>query len=40
MQAVINWCDGEGKSFILDFIRRHDSTHSDVEEFLRRAKQK
>ena len=38
VQAVVKWCDEEARSFILEFIRHHDSSHQDVEEFLTRAK--
>lgn len=39
VQAVMSWCNEEGKLLILGFMQEHDSTHVEVEEFLRRAKQ-
>jgi hypothetical protein len=39
VQAVMSWCEQEGMVLIRNFIRKHDSMHAEVEEFLRRAKQ-
>jgi len=38
LQAVMSWCDQEGRVLIQRFMQEHDSLHAEVEEFLRRAK--
>lgn len=35
--AVRQWCEGEAKQFVLQFIQRHDEDHIAAIELLRRA---
>jgi hypothetical protein len=38
VRAVTDWCAGEGKQLIMQFIEQHDRDHAALDELLRRAK--
>jgi hypothetical protein len=37
--AVSQWCEGEAKQFVLQFVQQHDEDHIAAIELLQRAKQ-